>query len=74
MVNLPKLTKLQRKTWPSNMILIAYITAGALFGFMFPALMSCYLGRCVTVNGTAAAILAFVGGVGGHVLFTLLNN
>jgi len=56
------------------MIALAYIIAGALSGAMFPALMSCYLGRCVTVNGTAAAILAFVGGVGGHVLFTLLNK
>jgi hypothetical protein len=55
------------------MILIAYITAGALLGFMFPALVSCYFGRCITVNGTAATILAFVGGVGGHIIYSLLH-
>jgi hypothetical protein len=56
------------------MIALAYVTAGALLGFMFPALVSCYFGRCVTVNGTAAAILAFVGGVGGHVLFKIITS
>jgi len=56
------------------MISTIYVIAGASLGFMFPALVSCYFGRCITVNGTAAAILAFVGGVGGHALFTLLNK
>jgi hypothetical protein len=67
-------TQQQRKKHLGNMIAFAYVIAGALFGFMFPALVSCYLGRCVTVNGHAACVLAFVGGIGGHVLFTLLNN
>jgi hypothetical protein len=73
MVNLPKPTQQQRKKRLFSMIALAYIIAGALFGAMFPALMSCYLGRCVTVNGHAACVLAFVGGVGGHVLYILLH-
>lgn len=56
------------------MILLAYCLAGALLGFLSPALVSCYFGRCITVSGTAGLMLAFIGGVGGHVLFTLLNN
>ena len=56
------------------MIATTYIIAGALLGFMLPALVSCYLGRCVTVNGTAGAILAFIGGVGGHIVYTLLHT
>jgi hypothetical protein len=56
------------------MIALAYVTAGALLGFMFPALVSCYFGRCVTVNGTAAAILAFVGGVGGHIIYKIITS
>jgi len=50
-----------------------YVIAGALFGFLSPALASCYLGRCITVSGIIAAMLAFVGGVGGHFLYSLIT-
>jgi len=51
-----------------------YVIAGALFGFLSPALASCYLGRCITVSGIIAAMLAFVGGVGGHLTHTIITS
>ena len=54
--------------------MISYIIAGAFLGFLSPALISCFLGRVVVVNGVFGFMLAFAGGVGGHVLHTLLTK
>lgn len=54
--------------------MIAYIIAGALLGTMFPAFLSILGGRCITVTFPVTVILSFIGGVGGHLVFTLLNH
>ena len=52
--------------------MIAYIIAGAILGFYSPEIIRCI--RVTTIPLAMNLLLAFVGGVAGHLLFTLLNS
>ena len=53
-------------------MIFAYIIAGAILGFYSLDILGCMTPRKFTVNLTVNILSAFVGGVGGHCLFTLL--
>jgi len=54
--------------------MIAYIIAGAILGFY--SIEVCKMAFChhATIPLSINILLAFVGGVGGHLAFTLLNK
>ena len=54
--------------------MIAYIIAGAIAFFHLPTLMAMFSHREFTVPLGCNLTMAFVGGVAGHLLFTLLNS
>jgi len=50
----------------------AYIIAGVILGFLSPMLSVIITGRPASVTPTVAYMLAFPGGVAGHLLFNLV--
>ena len=55
-------------------MIAAYIIAGAVIGFYSLDILGCITPRKFTVNLAVNFISAFVGGVGGHLLYHLAYN
>jgi len=53
-------------------MIAAYIIAGAITGFLSPAIVAVIAFRPITASSSICAMLAFVGGVAGHLLFNLV--
>jgi hypothetical protein len=52
--------------------MIAYIIAGAILGFLSPLVVAVIACRPITASLPICAMLAFVGGVAGHLFFNLV--
>jgi hypothetical protein len=55
-------------------MIAAYIIAGAILGMLSPLIVSVITYRPMTASTSVAYMLAFVGGVAGHLLFNLVYN